>query len=441
MASENIRIMQWNCRSINNKMDRLLQLLRTKNPDVIALQSLCNNVFSLPNIEGYYYPPITDRRFKYQEELVATYVKINTDYKIVDSPGPNEEKEGASCTVQLNTKNSRNINICNIYYPKGCNKINTEWILDVDESKKWLFVGDFNARHSNWNHASKQDKCKLADDLDESHFVILNDGSITRIPDNVNHNPSVVDLSFISPQLSPSTTWETHIDSLSSDHLPIFINIQNDSIQSIDDSSAEKFNLKKADWESYRNMLNEVDPSSVISDDVNIYYSQLRAPVIAAAKETIPKRSSKGKQPQSKWWNKDCYKNKQRYLAACRRYKSNQIGSNLILRKKMNALFDKAITDAKTKSFSDFLSNVQNPGDTSKVWKEINKYNKRFNLPSIPLKVNGRVTSSIQEKADVLAETFAKTSQSSNLNKNDLKYRKEQEKKMTFGKKRSIISY
>ena len=435
MASESIRIMQWNCRSINNKMDRLLPLLRTKCPDVIALQSLCNNVFSLPNIEGYYYPPITDRRFKYREELVATYVRINTDYKIVDSPCPNEEKEGASCTVQINTKHNRNINVCNIYYPKGCNKINTEWILDVDEGKKWLFVGDFNARHSNWNHASNQEKCKLADDIDESHFVLLNDGSITRIPDNTNHKPSVVDLSFISPQLSPSTTWETHIDSLSSDHLPIFINIQDDSIQSVDDNSAEKFNLQKADWESYRNILNKVDPSSVISDNVNIYYNQVRAPVLAAANETIPKRlNCKGKQPQSKWWNKDCYKNKQRYLAACRRYKSNQIGSNLILRKKMNALFDRTITKAKTDSFSEFLSKVQNPRDTSKIWKEVDKYNNRFNLPSIPLKVNGQVTNGTQEKVEILADTFAKTSQSSNLNKDDLKYRKEQEAKMTLGK-------
>ena len=48
--------------------------------------------------------------------------------------------------------------------------------------------------------------------------------------------------------------------------------------------------------------------------------------------------------------------------------------------------------------------------------------------------MNGQVTNGTQEKVEILADTFAKTSQSSNLNKDDLKYRKEQEAKMTLGK-------
>ena len=267
------------------------------------------------------------------------------------------------------------------------------------------------------------------------YFSILNDGSITRIPDRSDHNPSVVDLTFTSPRLSPLTTWETCLDSLSSDHLPILINIYYDSVRNIDEGSSENFNLKKADWESYRRVLNEVAPSSIVSDDVNVYYNNIRNYILDAAEKSIPKKSFIESQPQNKWWSKDCKKNKKRFLAASRNYNRNQTGKNLISMKKTNAQYNRTITDAKSSELHKFLvENVHSPKDTSKIWKEVKKYNRRFNLPSLPLKVNGRLTSDVQEKVEVLAETFAKTSQSTNLKPEERQFRAEQEQSFSFNK-------
>jgi len=59
----------------------------------------------------------------------------------------------------------------------------------------------------------------------QSHFIILNDGSGTRISANANY-VSCPDITLIKSELW-NFTWSVRDDPLGSDHLPIDINIYN----------------------------------------------------------------------------------------------------------------------------------------------------------------------------------------------------------------------
>jgi hypothetical protein len=83
-----------------------------------------------------------------------------------------------------------------------------------------LFLGDINA-HSVASQSFLDDACgeHLADQIENSNFIILNDNSQTRRPPN--GNLSCPDISLlISAHLALSVVWQTCI-ALNSDHLPI----------------------------------------------------------------------------------------------------------------------------------------------------------------------------------------------------------------------------
>ena len=60
IARQRLSILQWNCRSITGKVPFLLDYMQT-HPQVyvLMLQSLNVQARALPQLDGYYYPPVT----------------------------------------------------------------------------------------------------------------------------------------------------------------------------------------------------------------------------------------------------------------------------------------------------------------------------------------------------------------------------------------------
>ena len=115
------------------------------------------------------------------------------------------------------------INVVNVYYPDGCTG-RTDWLTTLSADIDWVVTGDFNAHHAMWGGTGTEARgggAVLAENIENSNLVLLNDGSSTRLPDRADHAPSAIDLSLISPTLAPSTSWEVTSDELGSDHLPL----------------------------------------------------------------------------------------------------------------------------------------------------------------------------------------------------------------------------
>ena len=99
----------------------------------------------------------------------------------------------------------------------------------------------------------------------DSSLVLLNDGRITRIPDQkqvicrkfyVKDKATAIDLSLVSSDLAVNRSWETKNDPLGSDYLPIVIilnekpdNLKGKMKKIIIIIKGRKYNYDRRDWQ------------------------------------------------------------------------------------------------------------------------------------------------------------------------------------------------
>lgn len=112
-----------------------------------------------------------------------------------------------------------------------------------------LFLGDFNAHDELWNSSRSDPRGNmLAEDIDDSFFGVLNDDSPTRWI--AADRPSSPDISLASSSVLPLCSWSA-LRALSSDHLPIVINVEIPTETAPVMNRSTIFNYDKADWELY----------------------------------------------------------------------------------------------------------------------------------------------------------------------------------------------
>ena len=103
-VTDNMKIMQWNTRSIRSNEADLTEFLAKNKPDILVFQSPNCSTGDLPSLDGYYYPPITDLRGDRSRAYVATYIKQDKVYSTLESPAPNLQDLGSSCAIEVQRK-------------------------------------------------------------------------------------------------------------------------------------------------------------------------------------------------------------------------------------------------------------------------------------------------------------------------------------------------
>ena len=120
----------------------------------------------------------------------------------------------------------------------------------------------------------------------------MNDGQVTRIPDNPNHKATSIDLTLVSPDLAPKCSWSPWGDTLNSDHFPLLLTIEKEDSHPVDFSEDKipKFNYKNADWEKYYNILLQFhfDDTHWENHTVDKLYTIFHETIIQAASNSIP---------------------------------------------------------------------------------------------------------------------------------------------------------
>lgn len=432
-CGKNLTVLQWNCRSLNKNILYLTQFLSQNKCDVLCIQSPLCYFNKLPNLEGFYYPPVIDLKDKGKWLKVVTYIKCGLSYEAIKSPvTPNPL--GHSCAVQIPSKYGKKINLVNVYYPKGCSKIeDSAWLTELNENAgHWMIVGDFNDHHNMWDPYVKNKTSHLADNINNSLLQLLNDGSVTRIPDVHNHKPSAIDLSLVSTDIYLNSDWTVFPDTLQSDHLAILITLYNIDPGHENKNRKAEYNYNLADWSLFQQLLQKPSAEDVQDNDIEIYYNNLRNCIIDAADRSIPKKTFKkftGKTQPASWWNEECQEAIDNKRLITQRFLKNQNNINYDLMKHHQRNCSKVTAQAKLKDWSNFVSeNITSYRDSSKVWKKIKQHKGRFKLPDKPLNDNGRLTVGDRDKADVLAETFSRVSKLKYMEPDKLHFRTEMEK-------------
>ena len=88
---------------------------------------------------------------------------------------------------------------------------------------------------------------QLADEIDAADYTILSVNEATRLP--TNGRSTSPDISLASNDIALLSEWSVST-SLSSDHLPILISINNE-LSTVDGPRRTYINFKKADWARY----------------------------------------------------------------------------------------------------------------------------------------------------------------------------------------------
>lgn len=436
-SANNMKIMQWNTRSIRSNEADLIEFLAMNKPDVLVFQSPNCTARELPSLDGYYYPPITDLRGDQSKAYVATYIKQDKVYSALESPAPNLQDLGSSCAVEVQSRNGKKIGICNVYYPKGCKNDTTKWLTSLDQTRQWYVLGDFNAHHSLWDSRIKTDKnTQLADDITESPLCLLNDGSITRIPDIIGHSETAIDLSLASPELAISSSWHPVDNRLGSDHLPLIITLHGPALKKAEQDQTLKYNEKKANWSTFKEKLEHFKKEDFFSPDVEKYHTNIRKAILEAADQSMSKtqNSSVPQPPSNPWWTHECARSKLKVTAATKSYKhrgltKRQKQTRLLQLKKETAYHKHNLTKAKQAHFESFVKDeVREAQDSGKIWRKVARLRHRYKLPESPLWNGEKYTETNIEKANLLAETFAKASQTEHLEQSQKDFRAEQER-------------
>ncbi|GFY51678.1 putative RNA-directed DNA polymerase from transposon BS [Trichonephila inaurata madagascariensis] len=129
---------------------------------------------------------------------------------------------------------------------------------------------------------------ELSNLVNDRAFLCLKDGTHT-FRSNSYGSTDVLNLTFISPGLSPYSSWRV-LDNIGSDHLPILVEIY----LKVDCTGVKNlhWNFKKADWSLFEHISNNLISQEHISDNLEKEWSHFKHSIFTAAKSSIPKGKS-----------------------------------------------------------------------------------------------------------------------------------------------------
>lgn len=240
-------IIQWNMNGFFNNFEELKLLTSHQNPYIICLQETHLKIHQRATYNGYQmyrkdFSTVSDRA----KGGVCTLVKSNFSSELVQL---DSNLQAVAVRVQF----PMNFTLCNIYFPPNDHiKYADVFNLVQQLPKPFILGGDFNAHSILWgsNHTSTRGRIieRILEDFD---INLMNDGSKTHFTVS-SCTESAIDLTFCTPYLSISFSWEVHDELYGSDHYPI---IMHHNLSHTSDSSRPRWKVDTADWSKFATLL------------------------------------------------------------------------------------------------------------------------------------------------------------------------------------------
>ena len=341
---------------------------------------------------------------------VATFIRSDLSYARLDIKCSTIE----CIAIEIKNNNNNSIIIINVYdAPRNSFSLEEYKIIFNSFKGKVVITGDFNAHNPLWKSKQLDGRGKYIEDLvDEYNFTLLNTGEPTY--HRTDGCVSVLDRTFVSRGLAHQSSWEVLPDTLGSDHMPTCTTIGEPVARESED--LPRWNLRKADWSKYRdtliNSINNLD----LTDNIDSNAEIITQTILLAATKAIPLSKPKARRPiEVPYWNAECQQAISDRNSARNNPKNNRKADNSDNYKKLKGIAQGVVKSASQNYWQEYCNNLDKSTKMGSVWKMAKRMSGKaagFRIPC--LKIRGNNHFSNKEKANVLADSFAKVSSDAN---------------------------
>lgn len=217
-----LTVLQWNARSVLNKLDILDKLIKKHDPDVILL---CETWLTERD-EDFVIPDY--KIFRVDRSVVrgggvAVAVRRDTGRWQCRILGRRNDLEFQCLIVNVDIPFWLPMKFASVYMPRF-QTLGISRLAEMVRNKRDLFIGgDFNAHHQLWSSQSNSIGNRLLQMFDDNYLKVLNRGGTTR-------GGSTPDVTVISRNYCANEeikiVWSVDRNNCSSDHQPIVTKIQ-----------------------------------------------------------------------------------------------------------------------------------------------------------------------------------------------------------------------
>nr|CAI5869199.1 unnamed protein product [Callosobruchus analis] len=201
------------------------------------------------------------------------------------------------------------LTLSSIYCPPNARTSTQDYISLIDDFDGSIIIGgDFNAHHVMWgSYKINASGSNIANLLNQTDLVILNDGSSTKI--SRTQRNSAVDLTLVSPDMVNKITWKVPPDTLGSDHFVISIGINSSSHQTLPMIFPKtKWDTRNVDWKIYQTLTETYfNNARTDFDNLKEKYNHFIAGIESVATASIPikKPFQPKNRPPPPWWDSE----------------------------------------------------------------------------------------------------------------------------------------
>lgn len=279
----------------------------------------------------------------------------------------------------------KNLDLVIIYQPPQTTTIKKIYAeINNNLQPPYIIVGDFNCHHTTWGSPINDRKGNILTEITENmDWILLNDGSITRMGKNHQTN-SHIDLAFSSTDIASEINWKMENETFGSDHLLMDIQINPNFVDVRRRTTTKIYNTKKADWTKYsilikeeRNKMTQINIETIIKT------------ITKTANQCIKRLNfnTNYKKIPAPWWDQECDDLIQKRAEATREFRLqlNNYALNKLLAIKKR--IKKAFYLKKINTFTKYCASYNRDTSPTIIWNNIKKFKRAF-VPqsnSIPL--------------------------------------------------------
>lgn len=454
-----IKILQLNIDSLLSKFDELKEFIVRHDIDVFVLQETkMIKTDKMPKIPGYSIERLDRHQPKGKEKNrgggLVTGVKEKLGKKRLVKFSIRGKDDGLTegLTIEIPTKGKEKIRVTNVYVPpanaeasrnlqenttagnQGQNtregrgrrqgrsrggarsrssavRRETSLRSNLFDVRRWptkefdIILGDTNA-HSllwddSWDKPEADERGRVLENWCATYnMTAINDGKATRRSRNAEGKGTAPDQAFVHASKMDRFTWEV-VDDLPSDHKPIIITYQ-DQFPTINNKPTYKWNLKKADWEKFAEMVEENIPRHYAAKNLNKVEKLLRKAIVKAANKHIKKKKITP--------NVKCYLTKEVKESIKKR---NELGKKMSTNRRLwvEACREtkKMITAEKEKCWKEYVETLDRKSDAREIFRTaraIEGQGQAQQHKNEVLEVDGISYIADEDKAEQFAKTY-----------------------------------